>query len=166
MLSLIVNVQPTSVVELSDGAKRVCLHHLSPGGHLIHKPCTDASAGEALYYYSCVTALSYSTTLLFLGAAIHSPNAWREPVWHLRGRTGWVTYQLWCQAHMAGTSLARAITWEPVIDMRPHSQRLASPGGEGLAICHWAERENGIRREWKKNPAPVMSLGKKGVNLE
>lgn len=53
---LLRNVQPTSVVELSDGAKRVCLHHLSPGGHHIHTPCTDACAGDALC--SALTPLS------------------------------------------------------------------------------------------------------------
>lgn len=141
-------VQPTSVVELSDGAKRVCLHHLSPGGHHIHTPCTDACASEALR--SALTPLSPLLPPCSVCCCYPQPKREEGAVWHLRGRTGWVTYQLWCQAHMAGTSLARAITWEPVIDMRPHSQRLASPGGEGLAICHWAERENGIRRGWHK----------------
>lgn len=90
-------------------------------------------------------------------------------VWHLWGRTGWVTYQLWCQAHMAGTSLARAITWEPVIDMRPHSQRLASPRGRGTRHLSpsWKRKWN---KEWmaqKKNRTgfkqPVLAsiFGKK-----
>lgn len=162
---------PTSAVGLGDGAERVCLHHLSPGGHHIHTPRTDACAGETL-----VLVRSHLSRLLLLllccrpalSALLCSPLLWccwywccwwcwwccyplpkraEGAVWHLWGRTGWVTYQLWCQAHMAGTSLARAITWEPVIDMRPHSQRLASPRGRGTRHLSpsWKRKWN---KEW------------------
>lgn len=94
-------------------------------------------------------------------------------VWHLRGRTGWVTYQLWCQAHMAGTSLARAITWEPVIDMRPHSQRLASPWGRGTRHLSpsWKRKWNKEwmaqkKRHWIQTASVSLHLWEKnGVNL-
>lgn len=42
---------------LSDGAERVCLHHLSPGGHHIHTPRTDACAGETLVLVRSLTPL-------------------------------------------------------------------------------------------------------------
>lgn len=102
---------------------------------------------------------------------LHKPSG-EGAVCHLRGGTGWVTYQLWCQAHMAGTSLAGAITWEPLIDMRPHSQRLPpllplSPRGEGLAICHWAERKKGNKREMVRIKMLLLAaiFVKNGVNL-
>lgn len=189
---------PTSAVGLSDRAERVCLHHLSPGGHHIHTPRTDACAGETLVLVRSLTPLPPPPPLLPLcsvcSALLCSPLLWccwywcwwcwwccyplpkraEGVVWHLWGRTGWVTYQLWCQAHMAGTSLARAITWEPVIDMRPHSQRLASPRGRGTRHLSpsWKRKWN---KEWiaqKKKPhwiqAACVSLHlweKNGVNL-
>ncbi|KAF3853666.1 hypothetical protein F7725_014354 [Dissostichus mawsoni] len=71
---------------LSDGAKRVCLHHVSPGGHHIHTPCTDACAEEALC--SALTPLSPLCLLLLL----LSPALTRGGIRVAPQRQDWVGY--------------------------------------------------------------------------
>lgn len=155
--------------------KRVCLHHLSPGGHHIHTPCTDACAGETLCFCSH-TFLSAPATLLCLlsaaAASIPSPNAWREPCGTSEAGLGGLhtssdARPIWLARHWQEPSHeSRWLTCG-----RIHRDWLP-PGGEGLAICHWAERENGIRSEWHKKTAldsnsfcQPPSLGKTGLIL-
>ena len=137
---------------------RVGITSTRPARMLSHLPLLLSSPPP------CSVSLLLLPLLLLLLLLLLSPAQTRGgregAVWHLRGRTGWVTYQLWCQAHMAGTSLARAITWEPVIDMRPHSQRLASPWGRGTRhlSLSWKRKWN---KEWmaQKKPNALDSSG-------
>lgn len=131
------------------GQKQVCLHHVSLGGHHIRTPCyrTIVVCCPLTPLPLCV-CLRYWLPLLLL---LLSPAQTRGGSRVAPHRHDWVGYipaldarPIWLARHWQEPSHE-----SPVIDMRPHSQRLASPGGEGLAICHCAERENGIRSEWR-----------------